>query len=126
MGVTRRTKEGRAMAEEVKKAEEAAKAGYQVGKDFDEATGAHDAWATGAYNEDPELAKSAADDWDKGDHAKAIGKFVRASGEALYDAGADFVHGLTGEVEAEAPVLDIPTEPEPIGPETHVEHETMP
>jgi hypothetical protein len=114
------------MAEEAKKAEEAAKAGWQVGKDFDDATGAHDAWAAGAYNEDPELAKSAADDWDKGDHAKAIGKFARASGEALWDAGSDFIDGLTGHVEAEAPVLDIPIEPEPIGPDQHVEHETMP
>jgi hypothetical protein len=115
------------MAEEAKKAEEAAKAGWQVGKDFDEATGAHEAWATGAYNEDPELAKSAADDWDKGDHAKAIGKFARASGEAAWDAAGDFIDGITGHVDAEAPpAFDIPTEPEQIGPVTQVAHEEMP
>jgi hypothetical protein len=41
-------------------------------------------------------------------------------------AASDFFSGLSGNVEAEAPVIDLPVEPEQIGPDTHVQHETMP
>ncbi|HYC06417.1 MAG TPA: hypothetical protein VEG29_00700 [Candidatus Binatia bacterium] len=115
------------MAEEVKKAEDAFKAGYQVGKDFDDATGASTAWGDAAADVDPELAKSAADDWDRGDHAKAVGKFIHSTGEAAWKAGGDFIDGITGHVDAEPPpAIDIPMEPEQIGPVTEVAHETMP
>jgi hypothetical protein len=115
------------VAEEVKKVWDAAKGGYEVGKDINEKTGAGDAWGDAAYNQDPELAKSAADDWDKGDHMKAIGKFARASGEALVDGVEDFWDGLTGHVDAEAPpAIDLPSTEEISMPDQHVEHETMP
>ncbi len=115
------------MAEEVEKGEEAFKAGWKVGKDFDEATGASTAWGDAAADVDPELARSAADDWDKGDHAKAVGKFVHSTGEAAWKAGGDFIDGVTGHVDAEPPpAFDIPMEPEQIGPVTEVAHEEMP
>jgi len=114
------------VAEEVKKVWEAAKGGYEVGKDINEQTGAGDAWGDAAYNQDPELAKSAADDWDKGDHMKAIGKFARASGEALVDGVEDFWDGLVGNVEPTAAQIDLPSEEPIYQPDQHVEHETMP
>lgn len=115
------------MADDIDKVEKVFKAAWGLGKEFDEATGAHEAWATGAYQEDPALAQSAADDWDSGHHAKAIGKFVRASSGALWDAGSEFFAGVTGEVEAMAPPpLDIPMEPEQIGPMTEVAQEDVP
>ncbi|TMD28727.1 MAG: hypothetical protein E6I94_07940 [Chloroflexi bacterium] len=115
------------MAEEVKKAKEAFEAGWDLGKEIDEKTGASTAWGDSAYEHDPELAKSAADDWDKGDHMKAIGKFARSTGGAIEDGAVDFWHGLTGEVEAEAPpALDLPSTEEINVPDQHVEHETMP
>ena len=115
------------MSDIIEKGEEAFKKGWEVGKEIDDATGASDTWSSAAVDADPELARSAADDWDKGDHAKAVGKFLHSTGEAAWDAASDFVDGITGHVEAEAPpTIDIPMEPEQIGPVTHVEHETMP
>ena len=96
------------MADDVKKVWNAAKGGWEIGEEINEKTGAGDAWGDAAYAQDPELAKSAADDWDKGDHAKAVGKFVYASGAALVDGVGDFFEGLTGQVDAEAaPTVNI-------------------
>jgi hypothetical protein len=95
--------EVRIVSEEVKKVWDAAKGGWEIGEEINEKTGAGDAWGDAAYEQDPELAKSAADDWDKGDHAKAVGKFVYASGAALVEGVGDFFEGLTGQVDAEAP-----------------------
>jgi hypothetical protein len=95
------------VSEEVKKVWNAAKGGWEVGKEINEETGAGDAWGDAAYAQDPALAKSAADDWDKGDHAKAVGKFVYASGAALVEGVGDFFEGLTGQVDAEAPKVEI-------------------
>jgi hypothetical protein len=99
--------EVRDVADDVKKVWNAAKGGWEIGEEINEKTGAGDAWGDAAYAQDPELAKSAADDWDKGDHAKAVGKFVYASGAALVDGVGDFFEGLTGQVDAEAPTVNI-------------------
>ena len=56
----------------IDKVEETFKGAYERGKRIGEETGITPGWSNAAYNEDPELAKSAADDWDKGDHAKAV------------------------------------------------------
>jgi hypothetical protein len=89
--------------EGLEKVEETFKGAYEWGERVGEETGITPGWANSAYEQDPELAKSAADDWDKGDHAKAVGKFVYASGAALVDGVGDFFEGLTGQVDAEAP-----------------------
>ena len=91
--------------EEVK---EAFEAGYHVGTEIDQATGASDKLSTAAVNADPELALSASNnwddaksEWDKGDHleavgdgAKAVGKFVEGSAEAAYDSAKDFISDI--------------------------------
>ena len=69
-------------------------------------TGITPGWANAAHDVDPELAKSAADDWDKGDHAKAVGKFVYATGESIVEGVSDFIDGVTGHVDAVAPPDD--------------------
>ena len=85
------------------KLEETAKGAYERGERWGKESGATDAWANSAYEQDPELAKSAADDWDKGDHAKAFGKFLHATGESIAEGVSGFVDGITGHVDAEAP-----------------------
>jgi hypothetical protein len=113
--------------EALDKVEETFKGAYERGERWGEETGITPGWANAAHDVDPELAKSAADDWDKGDHAKAVGKFLYSTGESISEGVSGFFSGITGEVEAKAPDLgSIPTEPEQIGPVTHVEHETMP
>lgn len=89
------------------KLEETAKGAYERGERYGQETGITPGWANAAHDVDPELAKSAADDWDKGDHAKAVGKFVYGTGEAIYEGVGDFVSGVTGQVEATVPTIDI-------------------
>ena len=90
------------MADDIDKVEKVFKAAWGLGKEFDEATGAHEAWATGAYQEDPALAQSAADDWDSGHHAKAIGKFVPRPAGALMGCRSESCR-RHGRIEAMAP-----------------------
>jgi hypothetical protein len=85
------------------KLEETAKGAYERGERYGQETGITPGWANAAYEQDPELAKSAADDWDKGDHAKAFGKFLHATGESIAEGVSGFVDGITGHVDAEAP-----------------------
>ena len=119
--------EVRNMADFIKKVEEAWDAGTDAGRRLDEATGASDTWSTAAVDADPELARSAADDWDKGDHAKAVGKFARATGEAIVDGVEDFWSGITGEVEAEAPpTINIESHEEVSMSSSSVAHEDPP
>lgn len=87
----------------IDKLEETAKGAYERGERWGRESGATDAWADAAYNQDPERAKSAADDWDKGDHAKAIGKFALSTGESIVSGVSDFIDGVTGHVDAVAP-----------------------
>ncbi|HEX7472098.1 MAG TPA: hypothetical protein VF323_03375 [Candidatus Limnocylindrales bacterium] len=89
------------------KLEETGKGAYERGERYGQETGITPGWANAAHDVDPELAKSAADDWDKGDHAKAVGKFVYATGESIYEGVGDFVSGVTGQVEATVPTIDI-------------------
>jgi hypothetical protein len=77
--------------------------GYWVGTQIDEATGASDALSTAAVDADPELARSAANDWDNAgaewsngeygsavaDGASSVGKFAVGSVEAAGSAIAD-------------------------------------
>ena len=96
------------------KLEETAKGSYERGERWGRESGATDAWANAAYEQDPELAKSAADDWDKGDHAKAFGKFLHATGESIAGGVSDFVDGITGNVDAEAPEIHLESSPEEV------------
>lgn len=90
------------------KLEETAKGAYERGEKWGKESGATDAWANAAYEQNPERAKSAADDWDKGDHAKAIGKFALATGESIVSGVSDFIDGVTGRVDAAPPpTIDI-------------------
>lgn len=92
------------------KVEETFKGAYERGERWGQETGITPGWANSAYEQDPELAKSAADDWDRGDHAKAVGKFAYATGASIVDGVSGFIDGVTGHVDAEAPpAFDIPT-----------------
>jgi hypothetical protein len=84
--------EDSAMVEEAYEAGEkvvgAFEKGYEIGTQFDQATGASDKLSTAAVDADPELALSASRDWDdanaawdKGDHVEAIGDGVSAVGK---------------------------------------------
>ena len=88
--------------------------GYWIGEKIDDLTGASDKLSTAAVDADPELALSAANDWDdagtawdKGDHleaigdgASAIGKFavgsVEAAGEGIASVASDIGDALFG------------------------------
>jgi hypothetical protein len=85
------------------KVEETFKGAHERGERWGKETGITPGWTNSAYDVDPELAKSAADDWDKGDHAKAVGKFVHATGEAIEKGVGGFIDGVTGHVDAEPP-----------------------
>jgi hypothetical protein len=87
----------------IDKVEETFKGAYERGERWGKETGITPGWTNSAYDVDPELAKSAADDWDKGDHAKAVGKFVHATGEAIEKGVGGFIDGVTGHVDAEPP-----------------------
>ena len=97
------------------KVEETFKGAYERGERWGEETGITPGWANSAHDADPELAKSAADDWDNGDHAKAVGKFLYGTGEAIAGGVGGFVDGITGHVDATVPTIDI---------ESHEEVET--
>jgi hypothetical protein len=110
----------------IDKVEETFKGAYERGKRIGEETGITPGWANSAYNEDPELAKSAADDWDKGDHAKAVGKFLYATGESIADGVSDFVSGITGQVEAQAPTITMESHEEVSMRSSSVAHDDPP
>jgi hypothetical protein len=87
-------------------------AGYGIGTKIDEWTGASDKLSTAAVDANPELALSAANDWDdahaawdRGDHLEAIGdgassvgKFVAGSAEAAVDAVGDALSDVGGAI----------------------------
>lgn len=109
------------------KLEETGKGAYERGTRYGEETGITPAWSNSAYDADPELAKSAADDWDKGDHAKAVGKFLYGTGEAIAGGVGGFIDGVTGHVDAEAPpALDIPVSEEAETRSSSVSYEDPP
>lgn len=109
------------------KVEETFKGAYERGERWGQETGITPGWANSAYEQDPELAKSAADDWDRGDHAKAVGKFLHATGESIADGVGGFIDGITGHVDAEAPpAFDIPTTEEVSMSYSSTSHEDPP
>ena len=111
----------------IKKVEETFKGAYKTGERWGQETGITPGWANSAYEQDPELAKSAADDWDKGDHAKAVGKFLHATGESIAEGVSGFVDGITGHVDAEAPpAIDIQSTEEVSMRSSSVAHEDPP
>ena len=100
--------------EGLEKVEETFKGAYKTGERWGQETGITPGWANSAYEQDPELAKSAADDWDRGDHAKAVGKFLHATGESIVDGVSGFVDGITGHVDAVAPDIHLESTPEEV------------
>ena len=119
--------DGNPVLEGLDKLEETAKGAYERGERWGEETGITPGWANAAHDVDPELAKSAADDWDKGDHAKAVGKFVYATGEAIADGVSDFIDGVTGHVDAVAPpTIDIESHEEVSMRSSSVAHDDPP
>ena len=87
-------------------------AGYGIGTKIDEWTGASDKLSSAAVDANPELALSAANDWDdagtawdRGDHleaigdgASAIGKFAAGTAEAAVDAVGDALSDVGGAI----------------------------
>ena len=119
--------DGNPVLDGLDKLEETGRGAYERGERWGQESGITPGWANAAHDVDPELAKSAADDWDKGDHAKAVGKFVYASGEALVDGVKDFVSGVTGHVDAEAPpTISIESTEETSMRSSSVAHEDPP
>ncbi len=113
--------------EGIDKVEETAKGAYERGERWGKESGVTDAWANAAVDADPELARSAADDWDKGDHAKAVGKFAYATGKSVVDGVSDFFEGITGHVDPVAPpVVEIHSEEEVTMSYSSVAHDDPP
>ena len=109
------------------KVEETFKGAYERGERWGQETGITPGWANAAHDVDPELAKSAADDWDKGDHAKAVGKFLYGTGEAISEGVSGFVDGITGHVDAVAPPpIEIHSEEEVSMSYSSVAHDDPP
>jgi hypothetical protein len=108
------------------KLEETGKGAYERGERWGRESGVTEGWANAAHDVDPELAKSAADDWDKGDHAKAVGKFIYATGESISEGVSDFISGITGEVEAQAPTINIESQEEVTMRSSSVAHDDPP